>query len=186
MILDELITDRTQADVDLVKALLASPMTPTERQMFVSGLKGAYNHIDMNRVETAAEYVHDVLLQIVEEIERVRISYGVATDSMFTVGIKMPPMTFEKDWSVYDIITKDEADRYLNNIRILLSQFATDAILPETLDKLTFTGANQIESAIKKEHDAALAEESNILELLSLTKDSFIYSDEFQAGEAML
>ena len=55
-----LITDRTQADVDFVRQLAAkgwAAMTAEERAAWKGGLKGAYNASDLNRVGSAVEYV---------------------------------------------------------------------------------------------------------------------------------
>ena len=55
-----LITDRTQADVDCVRQLAAkgwAAMTAEERAAWNGGLKGAYNASDLNRVGSAVEYV---------------------------------------------------------------------------------------------------------------------------------
>lgn len=58
-IIDTLITDRTQADVDALRALYARPpaaWTAEERDEFLRGdHKGAYNASDMNRVLDAMD-----------------------------------------------------------------------------------------------------------------------------------
>lgn len=59
-IIDTLITNRTQADVERVKALAAkgfAGMTAAEQAEWLAGMKGAYNAADLNRVETALNYL---------------------------------------------------------------------------------------------------------------------------------
>lgn len=58
-IIDELVTDRSQSDVDSLKALLArgvSNWTEAEEAEFnLARSKGAYNYTDLNRVTEANE-----------------------------------------------------------------------------------------------------------------------------------
>lgn len=61
-ILDTLITDRTQEDVDRVRALAArgyDNLSDEEQAKWDKGLKGAYNYIDLNRAVGALEYLAD-------------------------------------------------------------------------------------------------------------------------------
>ena len=61
-----LITDRTQADVDAVKALRKkrlSDMTEAERDSWLAGMKGAYNALDFNRVQEAMEEIAEMLTE---------------------------------------------------------------------------------------------------------------------------
>lgn len=61
--IDTLITDRTQDDVEQAIAICAKGwdgMTQAERKACRRGLKGAYNHTDMNRVVRMVEYINDV------------------------------------------------------------------------------------------------------------------------------
>lgn len=72
MILDTLITDRTQADVNRASALNAKGydnMTAAEKAEWDSNLKGSYNASDLNRVGEACDYVANRLHQ-----------YGYAVD----------------------------------------------------------------------------------------------------------
>lgn len=74
-IIDNLITDRTQADVERVKALAAkgfAAMTAAERAEWLTGMKGAYNASDLNRVGTALNYLAGRLGPICGKI----ITYG--------------------------------------------------------------------------------------------------------------
>ena len=63
----EMITDRSASDVLLAKNLIKKgfqSMTEDEKNSFLSGLKGAYDYSDVNRVETAIKYLVDTMLQI--------------------------------------------------------------------------------------------------------------------------
>lgn len=68
MELDNLIFDRTQADVDRVKTLtqrlIAGTATDTEKSEWLAGMKGAYNYADLNRVTAAMDYLNDYFLSL--------------------------------------------------------------------------------------------------------------------------
>lgn len=64
MIIDTLITDRTQTDVDTAKALVSigwQKMTAAERVTMLTALKGSYNFTDYNRCGAAIQYLADLL-----------------------------------------------------------------------------------------------------------------------------
>ncbi len=68
MELDNLIFDRTQADVNRVKTLtqklIAGTATDAEKSEWLAGMKGAYNASDLNRVGSAVEYLNDYFLSL--------------------------------------------------------------------------------------------------------------------------
>lgn len=123
----ELITDRTQNDVDYAKTLSEkgwSRMTDEEREEWLNGLKGAYNHTDLNRVERA-----------VEELS-----------ALFELNL-----TTKTDWTAWDIPKQSDMDRFLGNIRKIISISAayTDTpTLPQSMSRLTYGGANDIEKIL--------------------------------------
>ena len=83
--------------------------------------KGAYNYSDLNRVERAVAEISDIL--------------GLG-------------LTTKTNWSMWDIPTSSEMARYLNNVAILRQQLADDTSVPElptSMNKLTYTDANNIE-----------------------------------------
>lgn len=83
--------------------------------------KGAYNYSDLNRVERAVAEISDML------------NLGLVTKT---------------DWSMRDIPTASEMERYLNNIAVLRQQVADDVSvpgLPTSMNNLTYTDANNIE-----------------------------------------
>ena len=122
-----LITDRTQADVDRVNELSAkgwAGMTPEEKAEWNAGLKGAYNFTDLNRVETAVAYLAE--------------KFGL-------------DLTTKTNWHVSDIPTQADIDRFLENIvaiRNVASVYTTTPRTPKSMSKLTYTTANDIEKIL--------------------------------------
>ena len=63
----KLITDRSNSDVEIAKALIKKGfqnITDEEKQLFLNGLKGAYNYTDFNRVESCVKYLVQKALNI--------------------------------------------------------------------------------------------------------------------------
>lgn len=128
-IIDNLITDRTQADVERVKALAAkgfAAMTAAERAEWLAGMKGAYNASDMNRVGTALNYLAARLAPVCG----MSIAWSAKTD-----------------WAVTDIATASQAETYRQQIQDIRDALAYPAGTPDApqMKRLTYTGANDIE-----------------------------------------
>lgn len=107
-----LITDRTAADV----------ANRTD--------KGFYNATDLNRVESAVEYVAGRLQ-----------SFGNA--------VEVYP---KKDWTTKDAPAVSAMKRYLNDVaalRAVLAVLPTTPEVPPDMDGLTYTEANNIEQILK-------------------------------------
>ncbi len=127
-----LITDRTQADVDRyaeLKMKYLSGMTAEEKAEWETSLKGAYNYTDMNRVESAVEYVANRLTE---------------------AGYVVIPVV-KKDWTVTDKPTLNDIKRYMKNvadIRAALTTFETTPETPSLERKLSFQAANDIEQIL--------------------------------------
>lgn len=124
-----LVTDRTQADVERVKALATkgfAAMTVDEQAEWLAGMKGAYNAADLNRVGTALNYLAARLSSICGK----RIAWTAKTD-----------------WAVTDIITASQAAEYRQQIQDIRDALAYPAGTPDVpqLARLTYTGANDIE-----------------------------------------
>ena len=124
----ELITDRTQADVNRVKELAAKgkagTWTTAERAEWLAGMKGAYNYTDWNRVESAVAELASML--------------GVSLNTVTT-------------WSATDIPTEADATRYLANVRRLktVCQGLTGTPnAPESMRRFTYVEANAIEKIL--------------------------------------
>lgn len=151
-----LITDRTQADVDAVRALAAkgwAKMTDTEMAAWTAGLKGAYNAEDLNRVGAAVAYVA-----------------GRLADAGYHA-----PVAPKQDWQMQDIPTPAQMQRYLadiSTIRAALAVMPSTPDAPASMDKLTYTDANNIEQIL-------LDVDALITKLIS----AHYYSGELIAGE---
>lgn len=136
-IMDTLITDRTQADVDRVIELKQKvhdeTITPEEYQEYFSGLRGAYNAADMNRVAMAAAYVK------------------ARCDEM---GVDVPgyaPLTTEwRSGTDANRPTPEQGERYLATLRALRRAAGAPTPLPGSLDALTVDGANNIERMLSE------------------------------------
>lgn len=131
-VIDTLIVDRTENDVTYAQQLNTaklSLMTLEQITEYLNGLKGAYNANDLNRVETAIEYL----------IERLKFVGHYLELNTKTV------------WEISEYVTKSDSERYLSNVATIKSCFATPSDMPEVptdLDKLTFQEANDIEQII--------------------------------------
>lgn len=153
----QLITDRVQADVDRVAALAArvsaGTATAAERSEWASGLKGAYNASDLNRVGAAVAYVAGLLN-----------GYGYAV----TVSPK-------QDWAVSDIPTAGQMAAYLRDVATLRGAIAVLDRTPPTPDSasgLTWQEANNIEQILL-----------DVDELLTRMAAAWFYSGDLYAGE---
>lgn len=131
-VIDILIIDRTENDVAYAQQLNAaklSRMTLEQITEYLNGLKGAYNANDLNRVETAIEYL----------IERLK-----------TVGHYLELST-KTVWEISEYVTKKDSERYLNNVTAIKSCFTAPVDMPNVptdLNKLTFQEANDIEESL--------------------------------------
>lgn len=125
-----LITDRTSADVERVKALAAkswAKMTDAEKSEWNAGMKGAYNATDLNRVGAAVAYV---------------------AGRLRSLGFSAVTVSDKQNWAMTDIPTAEEMTTYLGNVsalRAILPVSDSTPDVPEDMDGLTYTEANNIE-----------------------------------------
>lgn len=124
----ELVTDRTQAHVDLLKRLRKkswASMTASEQAAWYGeAAKGAYNYTDLNRVETAVSVLSEML----------------------DLNLKT-----KTDWTMWDRPTRSEMNRYLGNvikIREMCTAIQDIPTLPNTMDNLNYKDANNIEMVL--------------------------------------
>lgn len=124
----ELITDRTQYHVTLLNRLRKktwSEMTVSEKSVWYGeAAKGAYNHTDLNRVETAVAELAGML--------------GLA-------------LVTKTDWTVWDIPVLADMERYLSNVAAIRDACPGDVefpTLPDSMSGLTYVGANRIEEVL--------------------------------------
>lgn len=134
-----LITDRTQADVEYAKSFRGKEwknLTTEQKADYLAGLKGAYSYIDFNRVENAVEYLSKVLN-----------NSGYAN----RVNVKT-------DWTAEDIQKASEIQRYLNNIAELKDKYysSIEGELPTVDTWLTVEGANYIEALLENIYNLIL------------------------------
>lgn len=151
-----LITDRTQADVDRVRQLAQKGfgnMTADEKTEWLNGLKGAYNASDLNRVGAAVAYVAGRLT-----------GYGYV--------VSVSP---RQDWQVADIPTQESMTAYLADVaalRAALTVAAGTPEVPEDMERLTWQEANNIEQILV-----------DVDKLLTRMAAAWFYSGELYAGE---
>lgn len=132
-IIDSLITDRTQTDLSTLQSLLDKPLSewlPEELAWFnESRSKGAYNYTDLNRVGEAMAYL-------------------AGRFNGYGYSISISPKI---DWNEEDIPTKAQMSQYLDELQKLRDVFAVAKDTPEvpdTMDKLTYQEANDIEQIL--------------------------------------
>lgn len=151
-----LITDRTQADVDYVARISAkgwSEMTDSEKSEWLLGLKGSYNYTDLNRVGNAVTYVA-----------------GRLTDAGYFV-----PVSPKIDWTDSDIPKESDMQTYLEDVEILrgaLTVIPETPEVPEDMEGLTYEEANDIERILLVVDD-----------LITKMINSYFYSNEIFSGE---
>lgn len=138
-IIDNLITDRSQSDVDALRALLArgkANWTAKELAEFnLSRSKGAYNYTDLNRVTEAMDYINGRL-----------VSYRYST-TYHTVEIAEG----RTEWEEADIPTQALMDEYISNLSALrsaLEVWSTTPSVPDDMEGLTYQEANDIEQIL--------------------------------------
>lgn len=160
-IIDDLITDRTQADVEKIKQLKQKIMqgggintlTEEEKQdYFATVVKGAYNYTDLNRIGEACAYLYRILK------EQGYSSWGY--------------VPLKTDWTVEDIPNKNDMETYINTLAALKNVFQNNNEIPQSMRFLDFNGANNIEKM--------LIEVKRIYDLLF---PSYFYSGEINSGE---
>lgn len=133
MILDELIYDRTIADVNHVLTLIQKGydgMTEAEKIEWNNDLKGALNASDLNRVLAAAEYV---------------------AEQMKAYGYYARFKEAGQPWTENDIQDEELMANWLYNIKQAL-QFGPALNIPVTTQNLDYIGQNNIEKHL---HEAA-------------------------------
>ena len=144
MIIDELVTDRTQADVDRVEALkqkwLNGTITSAEKTEWNNNLKGSYNATDLNRVGQAVAYVANLLNQAGRTVSVVA----------------------KQNWTTSSIPTRAQMDAFLNDLTLLRQNVnANIPNVPSSMDNLDVATANRIEQIIIAVYDAINYEGAN-------------------------
>lgn len=132
-VIDTLVTDRSEADLKELEALLSRPMsqwTAEELAWFDEDKsKGAYNCTDLNRVGNAISYISDLLN-----------GYGYS--------VQVSPKT---DWAIGDIPTTSQLQQYLADVsalRAVLELLPTTPEVPADMEGLTVQESNDIEKIL--------------------------------------
>ena len=192
-VLDTLITDRTQADVDYVRSLSAKgipQMSADELTEFLTTLKGAYNYSDLNRVETAVAYVAAELVQAPTDLRQYASDRNVAWDDLFDVPYDPDDydnLTIKTNWAVSDIPTNLQMIRYIENIKLIRDAIpnASIAWIPDVMDNLDYSIANNIEQLMIDVHQALIAlvalKEGYIRSAMEVSYSGEVYSGEEEA-----
>lgn len=157
-----LITDRTQADVDrglyLAGLWVGGTFTGTDDELaeWNSDLKGFYNASDLNRVGSAMNYVAN----------------------RFTESGYHPVISLKIDWTESDIPREADMAHYLadlTTLRGILAVMPTTPEVPDDMDGLTYQEANNIEQILL-----------DIDRLLINIFATWVYSGDVFSGEAQV
>lgn len=197
-IIDTLIFDRTQADVDRVAAqkmrILTQgwgSLTADEQAEWLAGMRGAYNASDLNRVGQAVDFIANRFVDIPQELAAYRAQKGVADSPYYIVPYDptqavVAPKT---DWSggtQPDTPTDADVAIYLNNLTVLrgILPLPEDAPqVPESLELLSYTTANDIERLLYVIYQALTKIEQEYYSRIDRTAQAFAYAGIYDAGE---
>ena len=132
--LENLITDRSLADIEAVKklaeAIKSGVATEEQVQEYLTvHQKGAYTYEDLNRVESAVAYVANRLKE-----------FGYGTD--------IRPV---ETWSMENKPNKEDFDRYLWNIaqiRSAITVFKSTPVTPDSMVGFDVNKANALEQIL--------------------------------------
>ena len=131
----------------------------TETDAVQGTKKGVYSYADLNRVEMA-----------VEEIAQQIATLGFALQFQTKTDWQLPENFTVESWPV-----ESQMRRYLKNIADIKRVFLIPTQIPDSMDKLDWRGANNIEKVLLTAFDR-----------ITGIKQSFRYSGEIYAGEDTL
>ena len=187
-IIENLITNRNAADVSRLSAIgeRIKKRTATEEEVkeWLAGMRGAYNVSDIERVEEAVAFVSEYINSLQQTLDGYRESYGVASDSNFVSPLREITVNPVGGWTREEIPSPERLTLFLNTVKAFAETNFMGHSLPETLEKLTTEGANEIERVIVAQNANAEAIEAEKKKLIYNTSLSWKYSGEIFAGEA--
>ena len=127
----------------------------TESDVLLKNSKGVYGYTDLNRVERAVKAVAKLAEQLGKNLNlETKTDWGV-------------PETFPVSFP-----TESEMTRYIGNIRAIRNAFNLSTQLPQTMRRLTWKNANNIELVLQ-----------SAFKIADQTTPNFQYCGELFAGE---
>lgn len=194
-IIDNLVYDRTQADVDRVFTLKNKILTgglnalsAEEKAEYMAGMKGAYNYGDMNRVGQAVAYIADRMTALPGELDAYRAEKGVGDDPNYEVPYDPSTVVVsaKTDWAMGDTPTQSLVKAYLNNLTVLRKQLdlpSNAPAVPSSLDNLTYVTANEIEYLLYVIYQTFLEVEATLYRKIDYTVAMYAYAGISYSGE---
>lgn len=194
-IIDNLVYDRTQADVDRVFTLKNKILTgglnalsAEEKTEYMAGMKGAYNYGDMNRVGQAVAYIADRMTALPGELDAYRAEKGVGDDPNYEVPYDPSTVVVsaKTDWAMGDTPTQSLVKAYLNNLTVLRKQLdlpSNAPAVPSSLDNLTYVTANEIEYLLYVIYKTFLEVEATLYRKIDYTVAMYAYAGISYSGE---
>lgn len=131
----------------------------TESDVLLGNDRGVYSYTDLNRVENAVQQI---------SIDIKDLGYALNLQTKTDWGL--PGMFSVSAWPV-----DSQMKRYLQNISKIRETFSISTQLPDTMDKLDWSGANNIEKVLQ----IAFTRIAGI-------RQTYHYSGEIFAGEDIL
>ena len=188
----EMITNRTQSDVTFAKSMIKkgwNNLTDDEKDLFLRGLKGAYNYTDFNRVGEATSYLAEFLSSLPQELKNLAEELGVYwVNNIY--GVSYNPSDYDgislkHDWSYADILTKKYRSEYLQTIQYVLMAFIdVSNDFPDRLEGLTHIGANAIEQGLVDLYEFLVSLKEEKENFIKGTAKSWFESGEIYGGES--
>lgn len=106
----------------------------SEKDLLEETAKGCYQAQDLNRVETNTKVI----------AKKIREMGYACPDFVSKLDWKLEELFSPETWPV-----QNQMERYLENVRRVSAAYGVTPILPESMDKLTLEGANNIEKTLE-------------------------------------
>ena len=153
-------------------------------ELYSGEQKGAYNAIDLNRVESAVEELQEAMNAAPEGLQALADSLGVAWDGLYELPFGAFALETRTDWAEADLPTELEMERYLTNVRQLVTALGlAAAVLPSSMGGLTWQGANRIEEMLIRGQASLETLIQTRAEWITNTAAAWFYAGDLYAGE---
>lgn len=106
----------------------------SEKDLLKGTSKGCYQAQDLNRVEANTR----------ELAQKIRRMGNICPDIISKLDWQLEELFSPETWPV-----QKQMERYLQNVRTVSAAYGLDPVLPESMDRLTLEGANNIEKALE-------------------------------------